>query len=152
MNSENMSDDEKQNKIESKIDFNNVKSNFILKKIFNLIKRSKFLNFIKYNKRIQKRLNISLNSYEELALSPIEIELKIVKNKFGRFMNKAYKEKEKTDKYYLQEEKDEYYHIYFNNSKNEEKRYFLNKDEKVKTIKIIIDAPIKSLSRLDVNH
>ena len=40
-----------------------------------------------------------------------------------------------------------YYHIYFNNDKKEVKRNFLNKNENVEKIKIIIDFQIKSFER-----
>ena len=41
--------------------FENLKSDFILKKIFNIIKKKKSLEIMKYNKKLQKRLNISIN-------------------------------------------------------------------------------------------
>ena len=41
--------------------YKNIKSKFILKKIVHYLKRNKLLVIIKHNKKIQKRLNISLN-------------------------------------------------------------------------------------------
>ena len=90
---------------------------------------------MKYNKKLQKRLNISINDYREIA--KIEIELKLVDGKYGKFINIPDKDKE-------------YYHIYFDNSNKEIKRYYL-KNEKVKMIKIIIDYHDKSFEKLFYN-
>ena len=86
------------------------------------------LKIIKKNKKIQERLNISIDDYKECSelYSSIEIKLKPADNKYGEFINIPKKEKE-------------HYHIYFDNSKEEIKRNYLEKNEKVKMIKIIID-------------
>ena len=86
---------------------------------------------------MQKRLNISINDYKEYSqsFSTIEIELKPPSNKFGDFINIPDKDKE-------------YYHIYFNNSNEEIKRNYLNINEKVKIIKIIIDYQVTSFKNL----
>ena len=44
---------------------NNIKSKIILKSIIGRIDETKLLNIIRYNKKIQKRLNINLNNYKE---------------------------------------------------------------------------------------
>ncbi len=49
---------------ENKI-LNNVKSNYILKKILDNIRQIKILNIIRYNKTIQNRLNIDINTYKK---------------------------------------------------------------------------------------
>ena len=54
MNSRNIS------KNEHKKEFENLKSDFIFKKIIGLIKKNKSLAIMKYNKKLQKRLNISI--------------------------------------------------------------------------------------------
>ena len=118
---------------EQKKEFENIKSDFIFKKIISFIKRNKSLNIMKYNKKLQKRLNININDYKEY--SEIEIELKLVDDKSGEFIN-------------IPEEEKEYYHIYFDSSNEEIKRNFLVKNEKVKMIKIIIDYRIKSFEKL----
>ena len=41
-----------------------------------------------------------------------------------------------------------YYHIYFNDNKKEIKRNYLNENENVSKLKIIIDYQIKSFERL----
>ena len=57
-----------QNKKQTKYknDFNNVKSNFILKKIFDLMKKNKTLKIIKYNKKLHNRLKLEIfNSFND---------------------------------------------------------------------------------------
>ena len=104
MNSMNESKNEK-SKTKSKNGFENLKSNFIFKKILEYMKKNKSLEIIRYNNKLQKRLNLNINDYKEYYLS-IEIELKIVDDKYGKFINIPNKDKE-------------YYHIYFNNSNEE---------------------------------
>ena len=128
MNSINKSKNEQSNFLD------NLKSNFILKKIITLITINKSLVITKYNKKLQKRLNITINDYKEC--SKIEIELKIDDKVKGQFINIPDEEKEK------------YYHIYFDKSKKETKKIYLNKNAKVKMIKIIIDYNVKSLKKL----
>ena len=119
------------NQKQEKIIFGYIKSNVIIKKIFNHMKRYKSFEIIKYNKACQERLNLSIKDYKEYSqlYTPIEIELNLVDNKYGKFINISYEEKE-------------YFHIYFDNSNEEIKRYLINENEKVKMIKIIIDCQI----------
>ena len=124
MNSRNISTNKQKNI------FDNIKSFFIFKKIISLLSRNKSLDVMKYNKKLQKRLNISINDYRE-----VEIELKLTDGKYGQFINIPKKDKE-------------YYHIYFDNSNEEIKRNYLEENEKVKMIKIIIDYPVKSFKEL----
>ena len=44
---------------------------------------------IKYNKNIKNRINININDYKEYSekYSSIEIYIKPVKNKYGKFIN-----------------------------------------------------------------
>ena len=121
-------------KKEQSKEFDNLKSNFILRKIFNMIKINKSLVIMKNNKKLQKRLNISIDDYKEC--SKIEIELKLADYRYdGKFIS-------------LLDEEKEYYHIYFDNSKEEIKRNKLDYNEEVKKIKIIIDYQVKSFSQL----
>ena len=119
-------------KYESK--FDNIKSDFILKKIFNIVRRKKSFQIMKYNKKLQKRLNISINEYKDYYLS-IENELKIADNKFGKFINISNDEKE-------------YYRIYFNNSKEEITKNYLEDKNKPNLIQIIINNKVKSFKKL----
>ena len=130
----------KLNQIKSKGDFSNIRSNYILKEFFNYITKIKTLRLVKVNKNIQKRLDLSINDYKEYSqkYSTIEIELKFDEDKFGKFIN-------------LAEEDKKYFHIYFtyfNDSKEETKRTFLNRNENVKMVNIIIDNEIISFISL----
>ena len=85
------------NKVESKDIFDNIKVDYFLQKVFNNLERNISLKIVKYNKNIKKRLNININDYKEY--SEIEIELKLVDDKSGEFIN-------------IPEEEKEYYHFY----------------------------------------
>ena len=116
--------------------FEKIKSKYILQKIFDNLNQAKSLKIIKYNKNIQNRFNLSINYYKEY--SQIEIEIKLIGNKYCKFININNKEDEK------------YYHIYFNNNDKEEviKNYYLKEKDDIKNIKIIIDHQVKSLYKL----
>jgi len=103
----------KVNKIESKDIFKNLKSNYILKKLFNNLMKKKKLDIIKYNKNIKDRINISIEDYKGYSeiYSSVEIEIKPFENIYGKFIN-------------INEEKKMYYHIYFNDNKEEIKRNY----------------------------
>ena len=137
MNSKNISKNEQTN------DFDNLKSDYFLRKLFDIIQKEKSLNIMKYNKILQKRLNITLNDYKEYA-SKIEIELRLTderRAKYGvhdKFINVSYKDKK-------------YYHVYFDNSNKESKRILFEYMGKVKIIKIIIDHQVKSFKGLFKN-
>ena len=141
MNSRNKSEKSKQ--VKSKVSFEKVKSDFFLKKIFDFIKKHKSLDIVRYNKKFQKLLEFNINDYIEnfRLYSSIIIELKIddkIKKEKDKFINISYEEKD-------------YYHIYFDNSSKEIKRNYLEENEKVKTIKIIINYQVKSLKGLFQN-
>ena len=112
----------------------NIKSKYILKRIFSKLNKNKMLGIIKYNKHLQGLLNLDKNDYEEHF--KIEIELIPTTNKFGRFIN-ILKKEDKT-----------HFHIYFDDNEEEIKRYYLNKKDNISKIKIIIDYQIKSLAKL----
>ena len=59
------------------------------------MKRNKSLNIIKYNKKLQNRLNLGIKDYKEYSqfYTLIEIELKFVDNKYDKFINISDKEK-----------------------------------------------------------
>ena len=113
MNLGNISNKEKSNQAKSKAILEKLKSNVILKIIFNIMKKNISLDIAKYNKKLQGKLNLDINNYKEyyyqLHFSSIEIELKLENNKYDKFINIPYEEKE-------------FYHIYFDYSKEEIKR------------------------------
>ena len=126
MKSENISQDEKSKINKSKFDFDNLKSDYFLIRIFDIMKKNKTLEILKYNKKLQKRLNLNINDYKKYSqiYSSIELELKTNEYIYGRFIN-------------IFDEEKQYYRIYFNNSKKEISRNYLKYKEKVETIKII---------------
>ena len=92
----------------------------------------KFWNIIKNYKK-----DLSVNDYKDCSqlYSPIKIELKLVENYYGKFIN-------------IPNKQEEYYHIYFDNLNKEIKRNYLKEKEKVKIIKIIIDYQVISFRKL----
>ena len=134
---------------------NNVKNDYILLEISSYLERKKFLKIFKYNKKIQKRLQLSLNNYKEYIeiFSPIEIELKITKpkpNELDKFLQIIQEnENPKLFKFInIIEDQKKYHHIYFNNNKTETERNNLNENDKISKIKIIIDYQVKSFQNL----
>ena len=131
---------EEKNQIKSKDKYDNLKNDYFLQKVFNNLEKKKSLDFIKYNKSIKKRLNINIKDYKEYSekYSSIEIEIKPVNNKYGKFIN-------------IKKEDEHFFHIYFNNNKEEIKRYHIDEGEKIKIIKIIINYQIESFGGLFYN-
>ena len=94
------------NKIESKDIFKNLKCDYFLQKLLNNLLKKKSLYIIKYNKNIQKRINISIKDYKEYSekYSSIEIELEFTSDKRGQIFD-------------IDKENEIYYHIYLNDNK-----------------------------------
>ena len=119
----------------------NVKSHYIILKFFEYLTERKYLETIRYNKSIQKRMNININHYKAYyeEYSSIELDIIPVKDEYGKFIN-------------IKEEDKKYLHIYFNDNKKKEiKNTYLDEDENVSKISIIIDYQIKSFSELFYN-
>ena len=101
----------------------NIKSRYILSKIYDNMTIKKKLVIVKYNKRIQNRLNLDVKDYKEYC--EIEMEIIPTKDKYGKFIKINKKDKL-------------YYHIYFNDNKEEIKnQYEIKKRDKVRKIKVI---------------
>ena len=120
--------------------FESLKSDYFLQKLYDNMTKKKKLEIIKYNKRIQNRINLSVKNYKEHSetFTPIEIEIITAKDKYGKFIN-------------INENDKLYYHIYFNDNKEEIKnKYEINKEDKVtknqrkKTKKILVRKQIIS--------
>ena len=62
----------------------NIKSRYILSKIYDNMTKKKKLEIVKYNKKIQNRLNLDIKDYKEY--SEIEIEIIPTKDNYGRFI------------------------------------------------------------------
>ena len=101
------------NQIKSVVKYENIKSTYILKNIFNNLEEKKLLNIAKYNKRIMKRIDININHYKAYSeeYSSIELDIIPVKDGCGKFINI----KEKDKKYFL---------IYFNDNKKKKLKIF----------------------------
>ena len=98
----------KKSEKKSKIDlFSQIKSAFILKKLYDIIETKK-LSIVKYNKNIQNRINVNIKKYKEYLeiYSTIEIEIILIKNKYDDFIN-------------INENEKLYYHTYINDSEGE---------------------------------
>ena len=65
MDSNNKSKNENNEINESNINLTNIKSNYILSKIFVNIKKILKFKIIKHNKKIQNRLNLNIDNYKE---------------------------------------------------------------------------------------
>ena len=128
------------NKIEIKDIFKNLKSDYFLQRVFNNLMKKKTIDIIKYNKYIKNKININIKDYKEYSeiYSSIEIEIKPVNNKYGKFIN-------------IIKENEKYYHIYFNDNKEEIKRNYLDEKENITKLKIIIDYQVKSFESLFSN-
>ena len=115
-----------------------LKSDYFILKFFEYMTERKSLETIRYNKSIQKRINININHYKTYFETKTSIELDIIpimKSRYDKFINIA-------------EEDKKYFHIYFNDNKKEIEKTLLNKDDNVSKISIIIDYQIKSFSGL----
>ena len=66
-----------------------LKSDYFLQKIYDNMTKKKKLEIVKYNKRIQNRLNLGVKDYKEYSetFTPIEIEIIPNKDKYGQFIN-----------------------------------------------------------------
>ena len=131
---------EKLNLIKSKNKFINLKSDYFIQKLFEYMQKRISLKIIKCNMNLQKRLNININNYKYFSenFSSIELEIIPIQNEYGPFIR-------------IDEENKKYFHIYFNDNKEEVKKTELNKEDKVSKINIIIDHQIKSFYRLFTN-
>ena len=112
----------------------NLQSDYFIQKFFGYMSERKYLETIRYNKSIQKRINININHYKAYSETKTSIELDIIpmKGEYGEFIN-------------INEEVKKYFHIYFNDNKKQEiENTSLYKDDNVSKISIIIDYQIKS--------
>jgi len=127
----------KKYQIEKKSLFDNIKSKYIFKLILSNVLTTKIFSLIKYNRKEQKKLNINMNDYEALCKTEIEIiPPEFPNDKFINIDNEIDKK---------------YFHIYFNEDKEERNMIYIPQ-ENVKNIKIIIDYQIKSYHNLFKNY
>ena len=90
-----------------------IKSDYFLQKLYDNMTKKKKLEIVKYNKKIQNRINLSVKNYKEYSetFTPIEIEIIPTKDKYGRFI-------------YINKNDKLYYHIYFNDNIKEIKNKY----------------------------
>ena len=67
----------------------NLKSDYFIRQFFEYISERLYLEIIKYNTSIQKRINININNYKNYLekYSLIELEIIPMKNEYGPFIN-----------------------------------------------------------------
>ena len=110
----------------------NVKSKYILKRIFQNLHETKLLKIIKYNRILQDKFGITKDNY--IKHSKIEIELEI--SKYTKIIN-------------LDGKNSSYFHIYYKGSQVESKEtYSFKENGKPPTVKILIDYEQNSLNEL----
>ena len=119
--------------------FGEIKSSYILRKIIKHINERNFLKIINYNKILQKKLNISIDTYIRY-FNQIEIEIIADNDKLDEETNKFININDENDK--------QFYNIYLIEVKKEINRNYLYKYESISKIKILIDAEVKSLTEL----
>ena len=84
----------------------NLKSDYFILKFFGYMPKRKSLEAIRYNKSIQKRINININHYKAYSeeYSSIELDIIPMKGEYSQFIN-------------IMKEDKKYFHIYFNDNK-----------------------------------
>ena len=110
--------------------FDNIKNRYILNHIFEYIPQKKCLSILKYNKVLQNKLNMGKKYYKdffqiEIKIIPVQPVTKYINTFINIHSNKSY------------------YHIYFNDEKEEIKRNYYHINDKVTKIKILIDYEVK---------
>ena len=118
--------------------FDKIKSNYIFKEMIKFIPKRKYLKIFIKNKKLQKKLNISIDTYIDYY-NQIEIEIIPYMNRTGEFdyINKLIN---------INKERDEsLYHIYLNENNEEIKRNYIYSNDEISKIKVIIDSEEKSL-------
>ena len=89
-----LSNEVQKKQTKTKFGFENLKSNFIFKKIFEYMQKVKILKITRFNKKLQKKLLLNINDYKEynyqLYYSTIDIELKPDYYLSGKFCYRKY--------------------------------------------------------------
>jgi hypothetical protein len=91
---------------------NKIKSSYILKSIFEFIKPHETMKILNYNKKLQKRVDLSIKDYIK-AYNEIIIELKMIDNLI-----------DENNYYFISPEYNDHslLHIYFNDEFKEQKK------------------------------
>ena len=115
--------------------FNKIKSKYIIKIIVSYVSSKKYLGIVKYNKKIQSKLELSSKDYKEYN----QIEIEIIPINILT--------KNRNDIIFMEKGTKPYFHIYINGKERKRKKY-LKKTDNAKIIKVIIDPEIKSFKNL----
>ena len=85
-----------------------LKSDYFLQKLYDIMPKKKKLEIVKYNKKVQNRLDLGIKDYKEYSETFTQIEIEIIPNKdeYGKFIN-------------INENDKLFYHIYFNDNNEE---------------------------------
>ena len=133
-------------KIDNNPNANNVllkiRSRYILSRIFDNLNEVICLKVILYNKNLLRRLDKNINNYKKEYFKT-EIEIIPTENTNLKYQNNNFINQESY--------KESYFHIYFDDNKEEAKRNYINEDDKITKIKVIIDSKFKIFSKLFQN-
>ena len=118
--------------------FNNIKSKYILSKIFKHLTKKKAFKIMNYNKAIQNRLDGDVKYYKKFSetFSTIEIEIIPKADIYGTF------------DFLKTESKNIHVYIYFNNKIQKVNKNKLFLYHKINKVKVIIDYQVKSFNKL----
>ena len=142
MNFKNSQTNNKSGKIFNKSWFQNVKSKYVIKMIFELLTEKNKLNVIKYNKNLKDNLDIAIKDYKLFTNIEIEITLPKKDNFLYDYDNKKF------SFINISKEYAPYIHIFLKNDKKELKGNIIPKVKKIDKIKIVLDNEVKSLKDL----
>ena len=125
----------------------NIKSHYFMQLLFSYNKEIKNLKLLKYNKELQKREGINIETYKyfrkiEIEIIPHKEKLQCLREYIKNPENVIYKFINYTNK------DKPYFHIYFNDSELEAYRNYIRLDENISKIKVIIDYKFKAISEL----
>ena len=109
---------------------NCIKSKYILRIIFDNLIDIKSLSIIRFNKSLQNKLDIDINTYIEMC--KIKINIYPIREFERKLIN-------------IIETNRPYYHIYFDDNKEEIQSLSITKKDNVEKIKLIIDGKISNL-------
>ena len=118
----------------SKTYFDNIRSKYIIQRIFDNVPKNKLFKIILINKKLKQRIDIDKKDYVENCF--IVIEIVPAQNIYGKFIN------------IINEKDKKYFNIYFNDKNEKIERTFLYKNEKVQNIKIKINPNMINFTRL----
>ena len=111
-----------------------IKCIYIFRQLIDNLKEVRLLKLIKYNKKLQKKLNLNINNYMEFQKIKIELNTFNAGIKIFFIGMPIFKHS--------------FFHIYFDDDKNEIKKNYFTTNENVTKITILIDRGIDSLRKL----